>query len=340
MAFFKKVACFTDIHFGLKGNSRVHNDDCEQFVKWFIEQAKAEGCETCIFLGDWHHHRSATNVSTMNYTVSNMERLGAAFEKVYVIMGNHDLYYRDKREINSMEYIRNIPNIHIVNEWLVEDDVAILPWIVEDEWKKIEKMKQKYVFGHFELPYFKMNAMVEMPDVGGIQTDHFAGCGKVFSGHFHKRQYMKNVTYMGNAFPHNYADAWDDDRGMMILEYGNEPKFVNWPDMPRYITIKVSELLEDPDKYLKPKMYVRVTLDIKISYEEANFVRETFIDKYQLRELQLIPEQVDNAQQPLVEVQKFDSVDQIVIKQLQGVDSEVYDKNVLTAIYNDLDVQN
>ena len=85
-------------------------------------------------------------------------------------------------------------------------------------------------------------------------------------------------------------------------------------------------------------MYVRVTLDIKISYEEANFVRETFIEKYQLRELQLIPEQVDTAQQPTVEVQKFDSVDQIVIKQLQGVDSETYDKNILTAIYNDLDV--
>ena len=85
MAFFKKVACFTDIHFGMKGNSRVHNDDCEQFVIWFIEQAKAHGCETCIFLGDWHHHRSSTNVSTMNYTVSNMERLGKAFEKVYVL---------------------------------------------------------------------------------------------------------------------------------------------------------------------------------------------------------------------------------------------------------------
>ena len=41
--FFKKVACFTDIHFGMKGNSRVHNDDCEAFIYWFIEQAKAEG---------------------------------------------------------------------------------------------------------------------------------------------------------------------------------------------------------------------------------------------------------------------------------------------------------
>ena len=121
---------------------------------------------------------------------------------------------------------------------------------------------------------------------------------------------------------------------------GGKPKFINWPEMPRYITIKISQLLENPEQYLKPKMYVRVTLDIKISYEEANFVRETFIEKYQLRELQLIPEQIDNAQQPLVEVQKFDSVDQIVVKQLQGVDSEVYDKNILTAIYNDLDVSN
>ena len=151
---------------------------------------------------------------------------------------------------------------------------------------------------------------------------------------------MKNVTYMGNAFPHNYADAWDDDRGMMILEHGGQPKYINWPDMPRYITIKISELLENAEKVLKPKMYVRTTLDIKISYEEANFIRETFIDKYKLRELQLIPEQIDQAQQPTVAVQKFDSVDQIVIAQLQGVDSETYDKNILTAIYNDLDVNN
>jgi hypothetical protein len=108
--------------------------------------------------------------------------------------------------------------------------------------------------------------------------------------------------------------------------------------MPRYVTIKISQLLEDPEKILKSKMYVRCTLDIKISYEEANFIRETFIEKYQLRELQLIPEQVEQAQQPTVAVQKFDSVDQIVIKQLQGVDSETYDKNILTAIYSDLDV--
>lgn len=337
---FKKAACFTDIHFGLKGNSRIHNDDCESFVYWFIEKAKEHGCETCIFLGDWHHHRSSTNVSTMNYTVSNMERLGKAFDNVYVLMGNHDLFYREKREINSMEFVRYIPNVHIINEWLVEDDTALIPWLEPDEHKKIPDMKQKYIFGHFELPYFKMNAMVEMPDVGGIKADHFVNQEYVFTGHFHKRQIRQNIHYIGNAFPHNYADVNDDDRGMMILEHGGKPQYINWPGMPMYRHYKISHLLQDADKLLKPQMYVRVGLDIKISYEEANFIRETFMEKYKLRELQLIPEQLDQAESKPITVEKFDSVDQIVIKQLEGVDSQTYDKQILMAIYNNLDVQN
>jgi len=32
-----------------------------------------------------------------------------------------------------------------VNDWILEDDVAIIPWIVGDEWKKIQTMKQQYV---------------------------------------------------------------------------------------------------------------------------------------------------------------------------------------------------
>jgi DNA repair exonuclease SbcCD nuclease subunit len=76
------------------------------------------------------------------------------------------------------------------------------------------------MFGHFELPFFKMNAMVEMPDVGGIKAEHFVNQEYVFTGHFHKRQVRNNIHYMGNAFPHNYADAGDDERGMMMLEHG------------------------------------------------------------------------------------------------------------------------
>ena len=334
--FFKKVACFTDIHFGLKGNSRVHNDDCEAFVYWFIEQAKQHGCETAIFLGDWHHHRSATNVSTMNYTVSNMERLGKAFEQVYVIMGNHDLYYRDKRDIQSTVWAKHIPNLHIMNDFYQEGDVSFAPWLVGDDHKKIPKISTKYMFGHFELPHFYMNAMVQMPETGEIKREHFSGIETVFTGHFHKRQQHKNIIYTGNCFPHNYADAGDDDRGMMILEWGKQPQYIAWPNQPRYRVYKLSEILNKEEQLLKPGMHCRINIDINISYEEANFIRETFVEKYKLRELTLIPMKEEHYDEGETAKLEFESIDTIVTNNITAISSEQYDPKLLLDIYRNL----
>ena len=69
MGLFKKVACLTDIHFCLKSNSQTHNQDCLDFVDWYIATAKEEGCDTGIFLGDWHHNRNSLNITTMDYSL-------------------------------------------------------------------------------------------------------------------------------------------------------------------------------------------------------------------------------------------------------------------------------
>ena len=161
---FKKAAVFTDIHFGLKSNSRVHNDDCEEFIDWYIEQAQAAGCETGIFCGDWHHNRNSLNLTTMDATIRSMEKLGKAFDQFFFFDGNHDLYYKDKRDVNSTAFAKHIPGITFVDEITTIDDVTIVPWLVGDEWKKLRKLESKYIFGHFELPSFYMNAMVQMPD--------------------------------------------------------------------------------------------------------------------------------------------------------------------------------
>ena len=336
MNLFKKVAVFTDIHFGLKTGSRTHNQDCEEFVIWFCEEAKRQGCETAMFLGDWHHNRSTTDVSTMNYTVSNLERLSASFEKVYFILGNHDLFYKDKREINSIEFMRLFPNVVPIKDPFTEGDVTILPWLVGDEWTKVPKIKSRYIFGHLELPNFFMNAMVQMPDHGQLQSTHFVNQEYVFSGHFHKRQTNRNITYIGNAFPHNYADAGDDDRGMMTLEWGGKPEYHTWPNQPVYRTYKLSQIIDTPEKLLREKMHCRVTIDLPISFEEANFIRETFIPQFDLRELMLIPEKVEIETNAVPIYINFESVDTIVMNQINAIDSETYDKKMLLDIYKDL----
>ena len=333
---FKKAIAFTDIHFGNKSNSSLFNDDCLEFVEWVIEQGKEQGCDTCLFLGDWHHHRAAINVATLNYSIKAIDALSKAFEKIVFIPGNHDEYYRDKRDFNSIAWIKNYSNIKIYNEVEVDGNVAIVPWLVGDEHKSISKIKAKYMFGHLELPHFYMNAMVQMPDIGELKDKDFGGVEHAFSGHFHKRQTRGNITYIGNAFPHNYSDAWDDERGVMILEWDKQPEYITWPDAPKYKTLKLGQLLDNPDKYLLPKTYARVMLDIEISYEEANFIRENFIEKYPIRELSLIQQKLEDTDvDETVEI-NFESVDSIVYSQLEAVQSDFYDKNLLTDIYRNL----
>ncbi len=333
---FKKAACFTDIHFGLKSNSSTHNQDCEDFVDWYIQKAKEEGCDTGIFMGDWHHNRNSLNITTMDYSLRALEKLGQSFSQFYFFPGNHDLYYKDKRDIHSVEFGKYIPGITVVHHPITEGDVTLCPWLVNEEWKSIAKRKGKYIFGHFELPLFYMNAMVQMPDHGEIQLDHFQHFELGFSGHFHKRQRRGNMIYIGNAFPHNYSDAWDDDRGMMILEWGEDPVYHSWPDQPTFRTIKLSQLIDEADKIIKPKMHLRVNLDIDISYEEASFIKEKFLGDYDIRELTLIPEKREIEINTEIDVQAFESVDQIVSNQLVSIESDTYDAKTLLAIYNNL----
>ncbi len=336
MGLFKKIAAFTDIHFGLKSNSKIHNDDCEEFVDWFIETAKKENCDTAIFCGDWNHNRNTINITTMNAGLSALEKLGKAFDNFIFFPGNHDLYYKDRRDVTSVAWGRHIPGVNMITEPTVIDEVALVPWLVGDEWKDLAKVKSRYMFGHFELPLFYMNAMVQMPDHGELQVDSLRNNELVFSGHFHHRQARDNIHYIGNAFPHNYADAGDDARGMMILEWGGKPQYINWPKLPSYRTVKLSQLIDNMDTMLKPKMHLRVALDIDISFEEANFIKETVMSNYDIRECTLIPEKKELEGSSQLEITNFESVDQIVTNQIVNIESDNYNSKTLLEIYNNL----
>jgi hypothetical protein len=144
-------------------------------------------------------------------------------------------------------------------------------------------------------------------------------------------------SYIGNAFPHNYADAGDDARGLMTLQWGQDPEYHAWPDQPRYRVLGLSTLIDNAANLLAPKMSVRVNLDIEISYEEANYIKETFVGQYNLREMSLIPNKTSGVGEDLAPGDvRFESVDQIVIDQITNISSEFYDSKLLLKIYQNL----
>lgn len=340
MALFDKAIVFTDIHLGLKNNSKDHNIDCVEFVKFMIDEAKLRDIKTCIFMGDFFHNRSNINIHTLDHGLLIMDMLNNNFDITYFLVGNHDMYYKNKRDVTSINMARAFNNIHFVNNIETIDDCTFIPFLVDDEYKQLPKIKSKYVFGHLELPGYLLNKMVVMPDHGKETEDSFSGCEYVFSGHFHKRQSKvtskgTKILYTGNCFPHNFSDTWDDARGIMLLEHGGEPEFKMWSGAPRYRHFTLSELLSEPSYYLEDNVVAKIQIDIPITMDEISFIRETFTKLYKIREFNIIPGKklVENNFSNENFETTTETVDEIVIAQIKENKSNVIDNELLIQLY-------
>ena len=65
-------------------------------------------------------------------------------------------------------------------------------------------------------------------------------------------------------------------------------------------------------------------------------IRESFIPEHKLREMALIPMKLDQVEQNGFDGLKFESVDQIVIDQINSIESNTFDKKILLDIYTNL----
>ena len=90
------------------------------------------------------------------------------------------------------------------------------------------------------------------------------------------------------------------------------------------------------DEIIGSKTYLRVTLDIDISFEEASFIKENFINEYKCREITLLPSQQVDEINTDIDITKFESVDQIVTHEIDAIDSDNYNKQKLLEIYGEL----
>lgn len=290
----KKTACFTDIHFGKRNNSIQHNDDCLAFIDWFCKKVETEGdVSHIIFLGDFFENRNAVNVLTLDYAHEGLKRLDSLGLPVYVLVGNHDLHHRENRKVYSTKVFNDIRNVTIISEPTVIDKNTLLcPFLFKNEYPSLAKFSlQKYWYGHFEFRNFVITGTSRLMEHG---PDHsqFAAQKYIFSGHYHRRQTRDNVIFMGNCFPMDFGDVHDSERGMMFVNHDTEEVcFENWENCPTFIKTKLSDVVEgrwDP----KPHARVSCLLDMEITYSEAQILKDTFVQEFNLREF-VIEENVE-----------------------------------------------
>ena len=335
---FERAAVFTDIHFGAKSDAEQHNRDCLDYVTWFCRQVEEQHADTVIFMGDWFDNRSRLRVDTINYSWEAIRKLEGLNRSVFWLVGNHDIYFRHHRGIHALPYLES-ENFYVINELAEVENCLFAPWLTGNEFTEVPGYEVKYVFGHFELPLFLLNENIVMPDKGGLHADHFTQCDAVFSGHFHKRQLKVNehgipVYYIGNAFPLNFNDVGDTDRGYMLLEWDNDPEFINWPDAPSYERCTVSELLEAAETIEASQTVVEVKDDVGLEIEEAIELKNLLGDKF--REIRLRPANKDLDADTETEIgDDAQTVDDMVVEHLSMLDTEGsdYDPKLLVELY-------
>ena len=347
---FKKLAMFTDIHFGRRSNSRIHNQDCLDFVSWFCSQLVGGNYTQVAFLGDWFESRSAINIETLEYSYRALQMINDIGLPVYFCVGNHDLHRRTTREVHSVRMFNEMSNFVVIDKPTVVDNILFSPFLFEEEYAALIKHTDLWAWvGHFEFKNFVLTGHSRVAEHG---PDHkvFAGPKKIFSGHFHKRQEQDNVVYIGNAFPMDFGDAADYDRGMCTY-YVEEDKvtFTNWSDCPKYYKTTLSAVIDEKWKPL-PKMKVKCVIDSEVGYQEAQELRDAMVSAYDLRDF--ILEEDRAAKQGLLEgdnckveetMMDFSSIDDLVIKQLETVGEDKKTQisgEMLVEIYKSLPAEN
>lgn len=340
-----KIILIADTHFGENNNSEKTNNALLEFFEFVCEEGKKRGIDRLIILGDFFHQRDKLDVSTINYGLFGAEILAEHFEGLNsdrpdLIIGNHDIYYKYSKDINSANMLDAYLCVHeepVVP--MLNDECLFVPWVTDSsEWDRVIEMfktqKPKFVFGHFEFNSFKMNDHYIMEH--GYSHRALKDAHKVFTGHYHLRQEMGNVVYVGSPIPFNFNDANDTERGFCILNLDTgEHEFVNFEKV-QVKSLNHKEFLDQ--EFTHPDyMSIRVEIDEEIDEETMDKVKEKLENGgFRNSKIRYTPTKYKELVESIEtdDIESVDNIDEAVINYIQSADTiEGIDPDLMIRLY-------
>lgn len=276
-----KVAIITDTHFNFKKGNQIFHDYFEKFYNdVFFPTLEKFNIDTVIHLGDIFDNRRATDYWSIDWTKRVILEPLRKY-KVYLTLGNHDIFYKNTNRLNSPELlIGDYPNIKIYSEPTTVSvgnaEVLFIPWISSDVESKtisaVQSTSAKVAMGHLELSGFYAHR-------GHIQEEGrdkslFDKFDQVFSGHYHTRSDDGKVYYLGNPYQ-LYWNDYGDTRGFTIwdTETGDLTPINNPYQMFKICNYDEDDLEEDLSEY--SGCIVKLMVNNKKSQKKF----DTFLDK-------------------------------------------------------------
>jgi len=224
-----KIALLNDTHFGARNDSNIFD---EYFYKFyddiFFPYLKEHNIKTLIHLGDIVDRRKYINYRIAhNFRNKFMQRLWQDKIDTHILIGNHDIYYRNTNKVNAVQELCTA--LDGVNEPYIYEDpkvvnfdglnILMMPWInPENENHCLEMLntaKAEICMGHFDLNGFRM--MDHMVQTHGYDKSIVSRFEQVYSGHFHHKNGDGQVLYLGSQYEMTWSD-YNNEKGFHIFD--------------------------------------------------------------------------------------------------------------------------
>ena len=281
-----KIALINDTHWSARGDSQLFFD---YFMKFFDDvffpYLKENDIKTVIHAGDLMDRRKFVNFNILSQIRTRfMDRLRDEGIEMHCILGNHDVYFRNTNEVNSVRELFN-NDLIIYEEPKVVNfdglDIAFLPWVCKDNYDQsidfIKTVSAPILIGHLELNGYDVTRGVKFD--GGMDAKIFNRFERVLSGHFHCKQEKDNIYYMGTQYQITFSDL-NESKGFHVLDTDNrEVTFIENP-YKMFHTVKYSDEngVIDLDSY--DCNYLRGSyIKLFVEHKEHPYEFERFMDK-------------------------------------------------------------
>ena len=221
-----KLCILGDTHIGARGDSLDFHKYFQKFYdEVFFPYLIDNKIDVVFQMGDLFDRRKFINFNSLylarKYFFNKLKEHNI---KLYTLVGNHDVAYKNTLEVNSPGLLLNdYDNIEIFEKFdTIEFDgvlVDIVPWICDDNandiFTKMKESKAQICFGHFEISGFEMDRgnVCEV----GIDKQSLNKYDVVLTGHFHHKSTNGNITYVGTPYEMTWAD-WNDPKGFHIFD--------------------------------------------------------------------------------------------------------------------------
>jgi DNA repair exonuclease SbcCD nuclease subunit len=306
-----QILVFSDLHIHPHKRSTERLNHCLEVLDWAFGTATQRKIKNIVFLGDLFHDRQKIDVLTYQRTFEIFEKHLCSNElNISLLLGNHDLWHYEKLDVSSVNPLRNLPGVRIINKPCVEkisdesEDFffGFLPYThnpiqdlksIEQEWdEKVSKKQKKVLGGHISVDgavwNVRYNTMSEVTiehdgDMVKVGPNIFKKWDKVFLGHYHAEQKLNdNVEYVGSPLQLSFGEAFQNKHILVFDTDSGKSEYIENNFSPKHYILNQAQL----EEYNLEGQFVRLEVE-DIASREMSEIRQKLVESSKVSSLEI-----------------------------------------------------